>query len=106
MPRDASNPNLRLALDLTPTPPSSLDPTRFLVRVTDAQGQPVSGATVEVHLAMPGMDMGDDTVTTEADGSGAYAGMGRFTMSGDWRATVTASAGGRSATQGFPLRVK
>lgn len=105
-PHDAPNPNLHLALSVSPNPPTSLDPTRFTVRVTNVGGQPVSGADVVIRLAMPAMAMGDNQVTTGPGTAGTYAGTGRFTMAGDWQATVTATQGAQSATQSFPLRVK
>ena len=106
LPREDLNPDLRLALDTTPNPPSSLDPTTFTVRASDAKGRPVSGATVSVRLDMPAMPMGDNGIGLKPGVVGAYTGTGRFTMAGDWRVTVTAAQGGRSATQGFSLRVR
>ncbi len=105
-PREALNPNLRLALVTTPSPPSSLDPTTFTVQASDTKGRPVSGATVSVRLDMPAMTMGNNEIPIMPGEAGVYVGMGRFTMAGDWRVTVTAVQGGRSATQGFPLRVR
>ena len=104
--REARNPDLQLALDVTPNPPRSLDLTRFTVRASDAQGRPVSGAAVSLRLEMPAMPMGENVVSVRPGASGNYAGTGRFTMAGDWRISVKATQGGRSAAQGFPLRVR
>ena len=85
---DAFNPRLHLALETKPAPATSLDPTAFTVHVTDAAGQPVSGAKTTVRLTMPSMAMGDNPVTMSEQAAGTYAGTGRFTMGGAWRATV------------------
>ncbi len=105
-PSAAPNPRLHLTLETTPRPPTSLDPTTFTVQVTDAAGKPVSGATATAWLFMPGMDMGDDTVTLREKANGTYAGTGRFTMAGAWRVTVSVSKGADHATQSFDLTTK
>ena len=103
------NPKLHLALDMTPRPVTSLDPTAFRVRITDAAGQPVRGAAVTVRLDMPAMAMGDNGITTRETTAGTYAGTGRFTMAGTWRVTVTASKGPERtmrAVQAFAVEVR
>jgi nitrogen fixation protein FixH len=104
--RDASNPRLRLALTTTPDKPMALDPTQFTVRVTDAAGRPVRGATVTVGLAMPTMPMGDNAVALHETHSGVYAGSGRFTMAGAWRVTAAAASGQERAVQSFSTGVR
>lgn len=105
-PVETRNPNLHLALDMTPRPPTSLDPTVLTVRVTDAAGKPVSGATVTINLDMPAMPMGRNEVKAGETRAGTYVGMGRFTMAGAWRVTVTARKRSERATQGFPVEVR
>jgi len=105
-PAEARNPNLTLELDVAPRPATSLDPTRLTVRVTDAAGKSVSGADVTLRLDMPAMPMGENAVRTRETTAGTYAGMGRFTMAGAWRVTVTASKGPERATQAFPVGVR
>ena len=105
-PVEALNPKLRLALDRTPRPLRSLDPTALTVRVTDAAGRPVRGAAVSLRLDMPTMPMGDNGVTTRETMAGTYTGTGRFTMAGAWHVTVTAAKGPERATQAFRLEVR
>jgi len=104
--REEPNPHLTLALGIAPRPATSLDPTVFTVRVTDAAGKPLSGVRVEVALAMPVMEMGRNAVVMQETRAGTYIGTGRFTMAGDWRATVTASQGGEHAARNFPVQVR
>lgn len=87
--------------------PVQMNRTQFLVQVTDKQQRPVSGATISLQLAMPGMDMGRNVVTLKemAAPPGTYTGMGRFTMSGNWQATVSADRGTVHQSQIFPIVV-
>lgn len=95
---------MNLALEMTPRLPKSLDPTALTVRVTDAGGKAVSGATVFLHLDMPAMAMGRNEVKARETQAGVYVGTGRFTMAGAWRVTVTASKGSERATQVFSVK--
>ena len=103
-PPEARNPQMNLALEMTPRLPKSLDPTALTVRVTDAGGKAVSGATVFLHLDMPAMAMGRNEVKARETQAGVYVGTGRFTMAGAWRVTVTASKGSERATQVFSVK--
>lgn len=98
---------LKITLELSPALPRSLDPTRFIVHITDEQGKPVTDAKVGIRLSMPEMDMGKNDVEAKPGGAaGTYAGTGRFTMSGKWQAAVTAKGGKAEAAQTFPMQVK
>ena len=101
-----ADPNLQIALATRPASPRQLDPTQFLVTLKDAQKRPVSGATVTADLAMPGMDMGHDSVTLTPGAAGVYVGTGRFTMPGDWQVTVTTTRGRDRAAHVFSLSVR
>ena len=105
-PKDAPNSHLAVTLDITPTPATSLDPTRFMVHLRDAAKNPVRGASVKINLDMPAMPMGDNSQTLSETKAGDYGGTGRFTMAGTWRVTVTASAGPEQTIQGFPVQVR
>lgn len=93
----------RLTLETDPARPRSLDPTRFTVRAVDAAGRPETGARVTVDLTMPSMDMGKNTVAVTETAPGIYAGTGRLTMAGEWRATVTARQGAVADTRTVSL---
>lgn len=105
-PKDRPNPHLTLALDMTPRPVTSLDPTQFTVRIRDAAGEPVQGAAVKIDLDMPSMPMGDNTQMLREARAGEYGGTSRFTMAGAWRVAVTADLGSEHTTQVFPIRVR
>ena len=105
-PAGARDPRLNLALGITPRPILSLDPAALTVRVTDAAGRPVRGATVSLHLEMPAMAMGDNVVTTRETAAGSYAGTGRFTMAGTWRVTASATQGPARTERAFPVEVR
>jgi hypothetical protein len=104
--QNAPNPKLAMTLEMTPRPVTSLDPTIFNVRLHDASGKPVSGAKVQISLAMPAMPMGDNTQTLRETREGEYGGTGRFTMAGAWRVTVTAASGSEQTAQTFPQSVR
>jgi len=93
----------QITLDWTPKTPRSLDPTQFIVRVFDAEGQPQAADKATLSLAMPTMDMGKNDVALKATAPGVYTGTGRFTMAGGWWATVTVSTGGAVKTTVVPI---
>ena len=95
-----------MTLALQPASPRQLDPTRFVVTLKNTQGQPVTGAAVALNLTMPAMDMGENTVTLTPQAPGTYAGMGRFTMAGEWNVHANASKASDCAAQAFPVRVR
>jgi len=103
---DQPDARLHLALQVTPVQPRQLDPTAFTVRVTDASGHPVTGASVTADLAMPTMDMGRNEVAARPGRPGSYTGTGRFTMSGAWQVAVTVRRGTEAARQSFPVNVQ
>lgn len=97
----------QISFSVTPARPRQLDPTETQVQVTDSSKRPVSGAAISVQLAMPAMDMGRNDVTLhETRARGTYAGTGRFTMPGDWQATVQADKGPAHQSQTFPISVR
>ncbi len=106
-PPEKLNPSLHITLGTSPSTPTSLDPTAFIARLTDAAGKPVSRAHLSLALSMPSMDMGDNFVqVSETATQGTYRGTGRFTMAGDWRAVVSVSAGADRAAQTFSFQVR
>ena len=68
--------------------PATMGDLELLLTITDANGQPIEGATVDVsvtHTDMTGMDMSG--AATE-QGAGTYAINANFSMSGNWKLTV------------------
>jgi RND family efflux transporter MFP subunit len=103
-------PRAQASIEFTtrPSPPHKGDNT-FRVRLTSANGRPVTGAQVTVTFFMPAMPaMGMSamrTVVTLADqGGGVYAGRGNLTTGGTWQVTITAQKDGRTiAAQQFTV---
>ena len=100
------NPDLRIVLATQPAAPRQLDPTRLTVTLRDKSGKPVDGATVNVVLTMPDMDMGKNAVALAPGDPGVYVGTGRFTMPGKWSVNVAASTDALHAAQDFPVTVR
>lgn len=68
--------------------PAMMGDIELVLTITDANGNPIEGATVDVsadHTDMTGMDMSG--LATE-QGGGKYAINANFEMSGNWRMTV------------------
>ena len=87
----------------TPSPPRAGNDT-FRVKLTGADGAPVTGAQVTVTYfmaAMPAMGMAAmRTVATLNDkGGGMYEGPGQVQMGGTWQVTVLATKGGQTLAQ-------
>lgn len=89
-----------LSIDLTtiPSPPQRGD-NRFRVKLSDAQGKPISGANVTVVFymaAMPAMGMAAMTTksTLQQSDPGLYEGSGVLQSGGTWQVTVTVQRSG------------
>ena len=68
--------------------PAMMGDVAFTLVITDENGNPIEGASVDVsvdHTDMTGMSM--DGVATE-QGDGRYAIDANFSMSGNWKMTV------------------
>ncbi len=96
----------RIGFLVTPGQPRQLDPVQLQVRITDSKDKPMSGTAVTAALVMPTMDMGRNAITLHEGPPGTYTGTGRFTMPGNWMATVTADKGASHQSQTFPVSVR
>ena len=65
----------------------------------------MDGAQVEVSLVMPLMDMGKNQFALKPAGNGEYQGTGEFSMAGEWKVIVTASAQGKTGKTTFNVNV-
>ncbi|MEW6030287.1 MAG: FixH family protein [Chloroflexota bacterium] len=68
--------------------PAMMGDTEIILTITDADGNPIEGATVDVsadHTDMTGMGMSG--LATE-QGGGKYAITASFSMSGNWLLTI------------------
>lgn len=80
-----------IELRYAPDPPVALKDTAFTVVVKDDKGGPITDATVEVDLSMPGMYHGENKPEMAETSPGVYEGKGILTMGGDWVAKVGVS---------------
>ncbi len=100
-------PTLQVRLRLSPTP-ALIGPTRLIIEVTDAGGDPVTGATASVE-GLPEQDTHGEATTSDAveEGAGRYVVPGfDLDVGGQWTLTVTVSdSSGASTTRAFPISV-
>jgi Cu(I)/Ag(I) efflux system membrane fusion protein/cobalt-zinc-cadmium efflux system membrane fusion protein len=100
-----NGPSAQVSIDYgsTPSPPRAGNNV-FRVKLTGANGGPVTGAQVTVTYfmaAMPAMGMAAmRTVATLNDkGGGTYEGPGQVQMGGSWQVTVLATKNGQTLAQ-------
>lgn len=75
--------------------------------ITDAQGKPVTGATITMSVAMTSMDMGTTHPAVTEKGAGQYATVANFSMAGPWRVKVKVTAPGQKPqTKAFDFSAK
>ena len=85
-PKDSGKP-VNIKVNTSPNP-ATMGDIELTLNITDASGNPIEGATVDVsaiHTDMTGMDMSG--AATEQD-AGKYAINANFSMSGNWKLKV------------------
>jgi hypothetical protein len=88
-----------LTLDGTWNSPPAVGPAALTVTVTDANGAPVTDATVTAFADMPSMGHGTPSKpAVTAKGNGLYEVRFTFNMPGYWEVDITATAGERTGT--------
>lgn len=96
-PATTANQALTITFKTLPDPPQSGDNT-IEATVKQADGKPVTDATVSAIFRMPAMpsmnmpEMHSKTLLTH-QGEGRYRGNGELVMAGTWNVTVTVSRG-------------
>ena len=105
-PRAAESGTLDVTIVSVSPDPATAGDAVITLRIRDAEGNPVEGATIEVEGTMTHAGMQPVIVTTEALGEGKYATQDfRFTMGGDWVIIVRATlADGSTAEQRVNLK--
>lgn len=94
-----------ITLDTNPNP-ATMGATELVLTITDASGNPIEGARVDVsadHTDMSGMSMGGEA--TE-QGGGKYSIKADFSMSGNWKLTVHVQDVGLDYNQEILLKVE
>jgi hypothetical protein len=80
--------DLSATLEVVPNPPPVMQDTTLVLTLRDANGDPVSGASVMFDLTMPAMEMPENRPQpTEAE-PGIYRADVTFTMAGEWQIDV------------------
>ena len=103
-------PQAKAELTTEPDPPRKGSNT-FRVKITDANGAPISGAEVSVTFstpAMPAMGMAAERAAAAlADkGNGVFEGPAQLPSGGTYQVTVTVQRGGQTlATKQFSVTV-
>ena len=85
-PQDSGK-TVNIKVDTSPNP-AAMGDIELILNITDASGNPIEDATVDVtaiHTDMTGMDMSG--AATE-QGAGKYAINANFSMSGNWKLKV------------------
>jgi hypothetical protein len=97
---------VNVAFEIDPNPPG-VGPSQLVVKLSDASGAPVDGATVEVEGNMSHAGMQPLRARFRAGEAGTYEAPFSWTMAGDWTLTVTATLpGGQVAERQFNVTVE
>lgn len=104
-PTAQANPEAAIKMETNPNP-AATGSVELSFTITDKNGSPLEGATVEVMADHPSMSgMGMNGAATEM-GGGKYAIKADFSDSGTWKITVTVKKGNLNVKQDFELEVK
>lgn len=86
--------------------PAAMGDIELILNITDASGNPIEGATVDVtaiHTDMTGMDMSG---AATGQGAGKYAINANFSMSGNWKLKVYVRKEGLDYSEEIDLPVQ
>jgi hypothetical protein len=92
-----------VTLTLNPYPSTMRQPTDFIVKLTDANGQAINDASITLDLTMPEMWMPPNQPALEFVSDGEYRTTGQFTMRGWWRIEVIVKRGGKTQSAFFDV---
>lgn len=81
-------------------------PATMRIRISDAKGQPVTGAAVEFHVTMIDMDHGDQKVSASMVAPGVYEGKVTYYMIGAWTLEVRAKRGNEAMSHKERMDIK
>jgi hypothetical protein len=96
---------VNIKVDSNPSP-AMMGDTELIFAVTDQNGKPIEGANVDVtadHTEMSGMNMGGAATD---QGSGKYSIKANFSMSGNWKLTVTVRKDSLDYKEDIELKVQ
>ena len=101
----ASSKPVNIKVETNPAP-AMMGDLELVLTITDADGEPIEGATVDLsaeHTDMSGMDMSG--VATD-QGGGRYSIRSNFSMSGNWKLTVYVRKAGLDYKEEIELPVQ
>lgn len=105
-PADSSSTGeVNIAVETSPNP-AAMGDVELVLTITDAQGNPIEGATVDVevdHTDMTGMGM-NGAATDQ--GGGRYSINANFSMSGNWKLTVYVRKDGLDYQEDIDLKIQ
>lgn len=104
-PAPGSSKPVNIAVSSNPAP-AMMGDTELILTITDANGNPIEGATVDVsadHTDMSGMGMSG--VATE-QGRGKYSIKADFSMTGNWKLTVYVRKDGLDYKEDIDFKVQ
>jgi hypothetical protein len=93
---------VQITVETEPSP-AAMGNVEVIFTITDANGQPLEGASVDIsadHTDMTGMTMGGPAIEQSA---GRYAITANFSMSGHWKLTVYVRKGDIDYREDIPL---
>lgn len=101
----ASSQQVNIAVSTNPSP-AMMGDMELVLMITDGDGNPIEGATVDVsadHTDMTGMTMGGAATD---QGGGKYAINANFSMSGNWKLTVYVRKDGLDYKEDIDFKVQ
>lgn len=96
---------VNIQVETSPSP-AMMGDVELVFTITDANGSPIEGATVDVsadHTDMTGMTMGG---AASDQGGGKYAINANFSMSGNWKLTVYVRKDGLDYKEDIDFKVQ
>lgn len=100
---------MNVEFDIQPKPVTTMSELNFVVTLT-RNGTPVTDASIQVDLSMPGMFMGTTRPKLEHVGKGRYEGSGMLMRCASgrktWQADVLIGQAAQTAVAGFQFDVR
>jgi hypothetical protein len=98
--------DVTIALSVQPDPPG-VGPSRLIITLTDAGGEPIEGAHLQIKGDMTHAGMQPVLAEVNEGAGGRYETPFEWTMGGDWIVTVSAALpDGRNTSRQFNLTVQ
>lgn len=103
----AGDTSVNITLETNPNPIMMGNDSELILTITDTNGNPIEGATVDVSAEHTGHNMGGPMtgVATE-QGNGRYAISTAFSMSGTWKLTVNVKKDSLDYTEEIEILVQ